>query len=75
MVDPALVVTLCSVHADPGQGDAIVSTAWSRPRRRLLSTPIERLHSPAATASLAKAVERLPEAIAKSDDEARAANK
>lgn len=31
--------------------------------------------SPAATASLAKAVERLPEAIAKSDDEARAANK
>ncbi len=31
--------------------------------------------SSAAKASLAKAAERLPEAISKSDDEARAANK
>lgn len=31
--------------------------------------------SPAAEASLARAVERLPEAMAKSDDEARAASR
>ncbi len=35
---------------------------------------VPRTLSPAAEASLARAVERLPEAIAKSDDEARAVN-